>query len=172
MGVSNRHLKGVLFLLFSVPAVAQMEAGPGSINGTVVREKGRLPAGLRIRVQQMRGGMPVADAQLGYDGNFRFDLTSIPPGDYQLKVVTWRDEEIYSEYVSIRKNSEPLQIRLPPKEGSEPVSGTVWLQKRFGPETRFGAVVPSSNCTPLIVNAGPLRLMARYVVGAHDPLCA
>lgn len=125
MGVSKRHLQGVLFLLFSVPALAQIEVGPGSINGTVIREKGRLPAGLRIRVQQMRGGMPIADTQLSYDGSFRFDVASIPPGDYQLKVVTWRDEEIYSEYVSIRKNSEPLQIRLPPQEGSEPVSGTV-----------------------------------------------
>jgi tetratricopeptide (TPR) repeat protein len=125
MGVSYRHLSGVVFLFFSIPALAQIEVGPGSINGTVVREKGRLPAGLRIRVQQMRGGMPIADTQLSYDGSFRFDVTSIPPGDYQLKVVTWRDEEIYSEYVSIRKNSEPLQIHLPPKEGSEPVSGTV-----------------------------------------------
>jgi tetratricopeptide (TPR) repeat protein len=69
--------------------------------------------------------MPVADTQLSYDGSFRFDVASIPPGEYQLRVVTWRDEEIHSEYVSIRKNPEPLEIRLPPKEGSEPAAGTV-----------------------------------------------
>ena len=157
MGVSNRHLKGVLFLLFSVPAVAQMEAGPGSINGTVVREKGRLPAGLRIRVQQMRGGMPVADTQLGYDGSFRFDLASVPPGDYQLKVVTWRDEEIYSEYVSIRNNSEPLQIRLPPKEGSEPVSGTVSYEELKVPKKAIKEMIRAQSARQAGDMAGAIR---------------
>ena len=157
MGVSKRHLKGVLFLLFSIPALAQIEVGPGSINGTVVREKGRLPAGLRIRVQQMRGGMPIADTQLGYDGSFRFDVTSIPPGDYQLKVVTWRDEEIYSEYVSIRKNSEPLQIRLPPNEGSEPVSGTVSYEELQVPKKAVKEMIRAQSARQAGDVAGAIR---------------
>jgi hypothetical protein len=61
------------------------------------------------------------------DGRFR--IPNIAPGAYELRVTTWNGEVVRREQKVIQAHPGRVEIRLPERDGSRPVTGTVSLQR-------------------------------------------
>ena len=59
----------------------------------------------------------------------RFQFYGVAPGQYQVRVITRGGEVIRRDLIVIQPYGGPLEIRLPEREASRPVTGTVSLRR-------------------------------------------
>jgi hypothetical protein len=90
--------------------------GVGSIRGEVKSESGALPAGLALQVTLRSTTGGARHLSGGVDERGRFVVENVPPGSYEMSVMTFGAEQTPSTYVPVPRTvnveSGPVQIVL------------------------------------------------------------
>ena len=125
-------------LMFARIAVSQPPFSPRGfqqgfeVHGSIVHRPGTMVANLMVEVCDFNGR--VARTVVSPDGSF--DFSSIPSGQYDLRVLDLAGNVVTEQEVSVRDGFADVQIRLPERKTESPASGTVSL-------AQLGHKVPS-----------------------------
>lgn len=129
----NSYIRLAMALGMVVTAAAPAQPQTSELSYWTVdvqREQGASPGGysgeLYNRLQQI-----TASADLGIGDAFEF--RQVPYGEYLLVVRDAHGEAVHREFVSATASGQPVTIRLPKKEQSRPIAGTVSVAELLHP---------------------------------------
>ncbi len=101
----------------------------GSVSGEITWEgEGRSEA---LSVELISSGRIVDRVSVAPDGSFELD--SVGPGEYELRVADLHETVIQRQFVSVHGHVEGVVFRLEGTEGARPASGTVTVNSLLHP---------------------------------------
>jgi hypothetical protein len=95
--------------------------GAASVNGEVTWEGQESHHALSVEL--VSGGRVIGRVTVAPDG--RFELGSVPPGEYELRVADFNETVIQRQFISVHGPVEGVAFRLESANSGRPVSGTV-----------------------------------------------
>ena len=122
--MSKRNWIFLTLTLGCIPAFGQ--AGKSHLAGRI-ELAGADSGNLYVELRDPMGHSVVGRSPVGNDGSFTFEA---PTGYYDVRVLSAvHDDLITEEYVQVNPMAGPVVLRLPQREKSQPVSGTVSVQE-------------------------------------------
>ena len=123
-------MRYVYLLIFIIISAVSANAGGQtySVSGELTADGSTDFTTLQVELHNLSAiGPPIERADVSYDG--RFELRSVPEGQYNLVVRTGLGAQLYRDVVSIHSFEVRLSIKLPSSRKERPISGLVSLKQ-------------------------------------------
>lgn len=124
----------VLLLSLTPSLEAQQESRRvGLVRGQIVNFEGALPQGLTVEVQSLNTGSPMQRVRVREDGSF--ELEGLETGEYDVIVMTERNDPIHRELAYVGTTGQPLRVylRLADQTMTPRRSGTISARQLLHP---------------------------------------
>src|SRR5882762_1097175 len=93
------------------------------VKGEIQQEGGRASDNLTIELVENFTHVPAGRQPVMQDGSFEFH--NVRPGEYELRINGAYGDLIHKEIVSIHNEGVPLEVKLPQRRTTSPISGTI-----------------------------------------------